>query len=72
MGSFPESEQKKGIKESLEGIEKNVEYINKIVSDFQDFARKEAPQFETVDVEKQFREYYRQLIFMNILQPPIQ
>jgi two-component system, chemotaxis family, CheB/CheR fusion protein len=51
LGSLPESEEKKGIKESLDGIEKNVEYINKIVSDLQDFARKEAPQFGIVNVE---------------------
>ncbi len=56
MGSLPESAEKKGIKESLEGIEKNVEYINKIVSDLQDFARKEEPQFATVNVEKMIRE----------------
>lgn len=56
MGSLPESAEKKGIKESLEGIEKNVEYINKIISDLQDFARKEEPQFTTVNVEKMIRE----------------
>jgi two-component system CheB/CheR fusion protein len=52
LDSLPESEVKKGIKESLEGIENNVEYINKIVSDLQDFARKEAPQLAAVNVEK--------------------
>jgi len=32
-------EEKKSVQESLDGIEKNVSYINKIVADLQDFAR---------------------------------
>ena len=37
--AIPESEEKKNIQESLSEIEKNVDYINKIVADLQDFAR---------------------------------
>ncbi len=37
--AVPESEEKKSIQESLSEIEKNVDYINKIVADLQDFAR---------------------------------
>ena len=36
---FPESEEKKNLIESLNEIEKNTDYINKIVQDLQDFAR---------------------------------
>jgi signal transduction histidine kinase len=36
---FPESEEKKNLLESLNEIEKNTDYINKIVQDLQDFAR---------------------------------
>jgi two-component system CheB/CheR fusion protein len=56
LASLPENEAKKGIKESLESIEKNVEYINKIVSDLQDFARKESPKPTAVNVEKTIQE----------------
>ena len=37
---FPESEEKKNLVESLNEIEKNTDYINKIVQDLQDFANR--------------------------------
>ena len=37
--STPESEEKKNALDSLSEVEKNVDYINKIVADLQDFAR---------------------------------
>ena len=52
LASTPESEEKKSIQESLEGIEKNVDYINKIVADLQDFARPISPKLEEVDLEQ--------------------
>ena len=48
--SMPESEDKKSLKESLDGIEKNIDYINKIVADLQDFARPLTPHSEEVDL----------------------
>jgi signal transduction histidine kinase len=39
LESLPESEAKKNIAESLDLIRKNSEYINKIVSDLQDYAK---------------------------------
>ena len=39
LASTPDSEEKKNTLESLEEIEKNIEYINKIVQDLQDYAR---------------------------------
>ncbi len=65
FASLPECEAKNGIKESLESIEKNVEYINKIVTDLQDFARKEAPELAAVNVEKTIQEV---LTSMPVLQ----
>lgn len=56
LASLPESEAKKGIKESLDSVKKNVEYINKIVSDLQDFARKESPKPTAVNLEKTIQE----------------
>jgi PAS domain S-box-containing protein len=47
-----EGEKKEIITESLEDIEKNVEYINKIVRDLQDFARPITPNVKETDVEK--------------------
>ena len=38
LALMPKSEQKKGIEESLTSIEENVDYINKIVLDLQDYA----------------------------------
>jgi signal transduction histidine kinase len=46
-----DSEGKKNLLESLDGIEKNVTYINKIVLDLQDFSRPFNPVFREVDFE---------------------
>jgi len=50
LSVVPEGEVKEGMKESLEGIEKNVDYINKIVADLQDFARPLNPRVEKVNL----------------------
>jgi PAS domain S-box-containing protein len=39
LSSLPECEEKASVHESLSEIEKNIEYINKIVADLQDFAK---------------------------------
>jgi len=39
LASTPESEEKKNALESMQEIEKNIDYINKIVQDLQDYAR---------------------------------
>ena len=49
--AIPESEEKKNIQESLSEIEKNVDYINKIVADLQDFARPLRPNAEEADLK---------------------
>ncbi len=51
LASMPEGEAKEGMKESLAGIEKNVEYINKIVQDLQDFVKPLKPTVQETDVE---------------------
>ena len=48
---MPEREEKSSAEESLEGIEKNVDYINKIVADLQDFARPLKPNVEETDIK---------------------
>jgi signal transduction histidine kinase len=47
-----ESEQKNAILESLEETERNVDYINKIVQDLQDYARPLNPNVEISDIKE--------------------
>jgi PAS domain S-box-containing protein len=49
---LPESEVKSSIKESISNMEENLSYIDKIVSDLQDFAKTPKPTLEQVAVEK--------------------
>ena len=51
LASLPESEEKESMQESLDYIEKNIEYINKIVADLQDYARPLKPKAELIDLE---------------------
>ena len=51
LGSNLETQAQKDVEESLEGIEKNVDYINKIVADLQDFARTVQPSFQETDLK---------------------
>jgi PAS domain S-box-containing protein len=51
LATIPEGEEKKNIQESLVEIEKNVDYINKIVADLQDFARPLRPNAEDTDLK---------------------
>ena len=48
---IPESEAKKNTLESLQEIEKNIDYINKIVADLQDFARPLSPRPEETNLK---------------------
>ncbi len=52
INSLPDNEAKSNLIESLEVIEHNVEYINKIIADLQDFARTPSPTIEKVDFSK--------------------
>ena len=51
LASTPESEAKKNALESLEEIEKNIDYINKIVADLQDYAKTINPVAQETDLE---------------------
>jgi PAS domain S-box-containing protein len=48
---MPEREEKADVIESLDGIERNVDYINKIVADLQDYSRSLVPHSEETDVK---------------------
>jgi len=51
LDALPESEQKLNALESLVEIEKNLDYINKIVQDLQDYARPLNPKAEETDLK---------------------
>lgn len=52
LASSPDSEEKKNVEESLMEIEKNAEYIHKIVADLQEFAKPPEPKLEEIDIEQ--------------------
>ena len=52
LATLPDSEEKKNALESLREIEKNIDYINKIVADLQDFARPLKPHVEEADIKQ--------------------
>jgi PAS domain S-box-containing protein len=52
LKTLPESSEKEDLTESLETIEDQVAYINKIVSDLQDFVKPLNPKIEEVDLQK--------------------
>ena len=51
LAEIPESPEKQNAIESLQEIEKNIDYINKIVADLQDFARPLKPHMEEADIK---------------------
>jgi len=61
LSVVPEGEEKEGMKDSLDGIEKNIEYINKIVQDLQDYAKPIKPVFQETDTE----ELCEEVLFKN-------
>jgi PAS domain S-box-containing protein len=56
LASLPDSEEKESVRESLEAIGKQTEYINKIVLDLQDFAKPLNPYAEETDLERLIEE----------------
>ncbi len=51
LAAIPDSPEKQNTIESLQEIEKNIDYINKIVADLQDFARPLKPHFEETNLK---------------------
>jgi PAS domain S-box-containing protein len=56
LTSIPDSGEKKNALESLEEIEKNIDYINKIVADLQDYARPLNPRAQETNIRSLFNE----------------
>jgi two-component system CheB/CheR fusion protein len=59
LASTPESQEKKNALESLQEIEKNIDYINKIVADLQDYAKTINPTAQETDLEGLCKELLR-------------
>ena len=54
LASIPECTNKEGVAESIDSIERNVAYINKIVQDLQDYARQIVPEYSVADLSDVF------------------
>jgi PAS domain S-box-containing protein len=50
VDASPESECKNNVQESLQSIQEQVDYINKIISDLQDYARPLKPELTDIDL----------------------
>ncbi|MCW4029071.1 MAG: PAS domain-containing protein [Candidatus Bathyarchaeota archaeon] len=50
LNDLPGKEAKQEVNESLNSIEQNINYINKIVADLQDYSRKLTPEYQTVNL----------------------
>ena len=51
VDTLPDNQTKISMQESLEAIEKNIEYIDKIVADLQDYARPIKPIIKKIELE---------------------
>ncbi len=63
LNSFPGYKANKEVAESLEGIERNIDYINKIVADLQDYARPLAPAAHRVNLDALCKEVLSKSVF---------
>lgn len=54
LTAMPECNSNEGVAESLDSIEKNIVYINKIVQDLQDFSRTISPEYSEVNLSNVF------------------
>jgi signal transduction histidine kinase len=52
VAMLPDNETKRSMQESLEAIEQNIDYIDKIVADLQDYARPIKPNIKKIELEK--------------------
>jgi PAS domain S-box-containing protein len=52
LESAPQLNSKESVIESIESIERNIAYINKIVADLQDYARKLKPEYSEIDISE--------------------
>ncbi|XHH09614.1 MAG: ATP-binding protein [Candidatus Bathyarchaeia archaeon] len=65
LKSIPECKNQKGIIESIESIEKNISYINKIVQDLQDYSRPIMPEYLSVNISDFFMNIFKNINVPN-------
>lgn len=59
LSAMPECKTKEGVAESIDDIEKNVDYINKIVQDLQDYSRPITPEITEANLSKVFVDIFK-------------
>ena len=59
LNTMPECRTKKGVAESIDDIEKNVAYINKIVQDLQDYSRSIIPEIKETNLSNVFVDIFK-------------
>ncbi len=59
LGAIPDSKTKEGVTESIESIEKNIAYINKIVQDLQDYSRAITPEYSEMNLSNVFASIFK-------------
>ena len=59
LTAMPESKTKEGVAESIDSIEKNIAYINKIVQDLQDYSRPITPEIKEANLSKVFVDIFK-------------
>jgi PAS domain S-box-containing protein len=62
LTNMPECQTKDGVSESLDSLERNIEYINKIVADLQDYARPLKPTLSEVDLSNLVSQVFQTII----------
>jgi signal transduction histidine kinase len=65
LETMPNCETNEGIKESLDSLEKNIEYINKIVADLQDYAKLLKPEYDQVDITRLVTDLFKTVALPN-------
>jgi len=68
LDAFPDSKDKESIQESLSEIERNVDYINKIVIDLQDFAKPLKPTLSVTNLKQIIDELVKNRIVSENIQ----
>jgi PAS domain S-box-containing protein len=69
--NMPQSPTKDAVTESLDGIEKNIGYINKIVQDLQDYARPLKPEQTEVNLYELVTNVFMPIIIPDNLTPSV-
>ena len=72
LTSMPECKTKEGVIESIDSIEKNITYINKIVADLQDYARPLKPELSEVNLYELVISVFAPIAIPDNLKPSIE